>query len=186
MTSPSKAAFIFSGNLSTGSATLTLTEEFTVTITANTSVRKIVFDNWVLSDGTQTVANYTGNQFLLFYAINGGPNQNIPGSFSFIDNHTAPVGGLSIGDGSISFNDFNVSFGDVVTIRPQTTGNFLITPGFNPLTEGTFAGTVFLADDSNTQISNSVVVPEPSSYILFSASLIGLIAIRRRQTNIPG
>jgi hypothetical protein len=141
----------------------------------------LVLDNWVATDGGLTqISSFlpTG----LSYKRNGGATQ-ITASLALIDNFNF-ISGVSVtpGDGALDFGNIPAISGDTITILSGTyTKTAGVVANFNPLTNQTFTGNVFLAESNNaTRVSNIVVIPEASSALL-GLSGLATLALRRRR-----
>lgn len=178
----SHAAITTSGNFVSGSPTptLSITQTFSLTVTTTTSLRYLIFDNWVTSDGAQSSALSTNppTQFL-FYTVNGGSEQQVAVS-SLIDNFAGNANSLTTGDGLLTFNPLSVTSGQVLTFKAQSF-TFTSAAGFNPNIPANFVGNVFATDLNGNSGTTSVAVPEPASALLGLVALPALLILRRKR-----
>lgn len=180
--SSGSAAIVLSGDFNDGipTPTLTFTEDIVLTITTDSNAGSLVFDEWAITDGSQTSVVDSPEQ-LIAYELNGSDaTVDLTGLFdhlNFTSNDITPNDGLL--DFSL-FSGIAVTSGDIVTI---TAGSYTFTssPDFNPaLGDITFTGDIFLIDFGGNRISEIVAVPEPSALLLCT---IGSIAMLRRRRN---
>lgn len=171
---------IISGDVTTGTGVLTISQDITFDITADGSVEILVFDEWgAPNDGTadDLNASFPGT---ISFVLNGNDSDQ-PLDF-ILDNLTATSNQVTPNDAAIGWSPFSVMSGDVLTIK---SGSWAI-PTFlnwNPATTGAFEGDLFLTDNTGVQISSLVsvaAVPEPSSLCIFGLLAIGIASTRKR------
>ncbi|MEM6600362.1 MAG: PEP-CTERM sorting domain-containing protein [Verrucomicrobiota bacterium] len=183
--SHSESAVILSGDFQTGSPTPTLdiTADITFNIIANGLATYLVFDEWVVSDGSGNAVSFLtigpGVQNIS-YSLNGGSVTSAQ-AFQFFDNNASDFGDISENDGWLDFDSssFALTAGDMLTIAAATyTFNF--NADFNPAVPSNFTGNAYIADGSGNRLSSNVAVPEPTTGLLVVLAG-GLLALRRRQ-----
>lgn len=177
---PLRGAILFLGDFQTGppQPTVSITTKIDINMLTSDSVRTLIFDNWVISDGSDSsVYNAINAQSqTLSYQINNGPTENAIVQF-FRDNINFNTGDLNPGDGYFYFqNAIPVLAGDVLSFKPGTL-KFTYDPGFmTPPTN--FSGPFFATNSLGYTITNSTFsIPEPG-YGIF-ALLLPCLLLRR-------
>lgn len=175
------ATIIVVAPTATAPGSLTITTDITFQITGSGNASMFVFDEWVTSDGAQNGSSNLDYSSYATYPIhhNNSP-LSTPLNLFQTDNTTFSSGHVTPNDGILALiGSFAVVSGDTVTLKA---GDLIIPAmsGFNPQATQTFVGNMFLADTNYLQLSDPVVVPEPS----VTALVLGLGAlafgIRRR------
>lgn len=173
--SRSHSAVLMSGDFQTGSPTptLTFTNDISFEITASGTATFLVFDEWVVSDGTLHAVSFPTSPSVqnIDYTLNGGSLASAQ-AFQLYDNNASVFGDITDSDGVIVFSSllFDVTTGDTLTISAATY-TFTFNPDFNSAIPSVFQGNVFIADDFGNQISSLTPVPEPAG-----AAMIGLLS----------
>ena len=73
-----------------------------------------------------------------------------------------------------------MEIGDIVTFHAATY-NLEAVSGFNPQATQIFTGEVFLTDKSGSQLSDTVLIPEPASFVLVVSGLLLITLFRRKK-----
>lgn len=172
------AAFTVVAPTGTTPGILQITEDIHFLIAAAGDVQLFVLDEWVASDGSQSVSIISPG---LSITLNG-TGIAVPSNGTFVDNLTLTAGAFTGNDGYL-YNDSPVSVvaGDILTLKAAT---YLLGPesSFNSLATQTFAGNIFLTDVSANLVPSSITtVPEPASALLLGLAGIGLPAMRMRR-----
>ena len=173
--SRSHSTVLTSGNFQTGTPTPTLiiTEDISFEIIADGTASFLVFDEWVVSDGTLHAVSFPTSPIVqnIDYTLNGG-SQTSAQAFQLYDNHASVLGDITDNDGVIVFNSFmfDLTTGDNLTISVATY-TFTFNPDFNSAIPSAFQGNVFIADDFGNRLTNLTQVPEPAG-----AAIIGLLS----------
>jgi len=174
--SASHAAFIITGDPIVGTGVAELNEDITFNVTGDGNVALLVFDEWVIGDGTRDFSTATP---ALNYVVNGG-TVTATTFLSLYDNTQFNFGAVTANDGYFRLSDIAVTTGNTVVIKAGT-WNLSATLGFNPTAVGTFQGNVFLADANGVRLSDTqqvAKVPEPSATLLL---LVGTSLFFRRR-----
>ena len=180
--STGRAQIIVSGNVGAGgTGTISIQSDLVFPITATGNAVALVFDEWVTSDGSLTGANILSAGALT--VSRGGTPTQVPLQ-KVLDNEGGTVGGVTANDGYLLFSNYAVTTGDTVTLQAGT-WTFAGAAAFNPQTVQTFEGNVFLANQSGTHLSSSILaVPEPSQYAqVAGAGVLGWALMRRFRRN---
>jgi len=170
----------------TGSVVFTEDISFTITSEVGGTLGFIVFDEWVVSDGSRSAIALTTPYYDLLYSVNGGPTQALVMNYAgLIDNFAGTINALTPNDGYFGARDI-LSFagGDVITLKAATyTLPITDITSFNPQANQTFTGNAFLISPFGYALSNTVSVgsvPEPSCPLLMMGGL-GALTLRRRR-----
>lgn len=179
------ATITTSGNFQTGTPTPTLTNasQFYIVISVTGSVSFLVFQGWVVNDGTKdTVSTNPASQnFSYLNSFNPGAPVLTAPILSFTDNSAAFFGAISPNDGYLTFaTPFPVTAGQYLSI-PYQSFTFDSTPNFHPASA--FNRTVFVADASGTQLSDRSTLPEPSTMAF--GTIAAFLALARRPRTEP-
>ncbi len=179
------AAVIVTLPTTTEAGSIVITQDINFTITTSGSVRDVVFDEWVTSDGSSE-AFFSGSisPNLLSYSLNGGATATVQLSIfrdnEIISNDITPNDGyLFIG------TTVPTTLDDVFTVKAATftlAANSL-PAGFNPQAAQTFTGNAFLTTtlgDRLTANTSVGAVPEPSRALLLLGGLSTLVFRRRK------
>lgn len=178
-----RAQITLSGDFQTGTPTptMTLVQDLELTVTtASTFAGWLVFEDWTVSDGTQTAVVTNPAPQSISFSLDGAPDATTNAVF-LIDNDAGVTGNdVTANDGIFEFTALTVSPGQTLTIRSFAL-TFFSNPNFNPSLPTTFTGNVFLADLAGNQLSEITQVPEPTTGALVLASLAGLALRRQRK-----
>jgi hypothetical protein len=142
-------------------------------------VQALVFDEWVVSDGTLTSAFSTSS---VSYNIDGGSTQTVPIK-NLIDNNAFTLGSITRNDGYIYFTvPFAVSAGQIVTFLAQTLTFDSVDPNFKQ-PPAIFTGNAYLVNLSTAGAVSGLTsvnpIPEPSAALFGVAGTLGLLRRRR-------
>lgn len=174
------AAVVTSGNFQTGATTPTLgfSQAFNITVSTAGNFIGIAFDEWVVSDGSNT--SVLDNPAAVFsYRINNGSTQTVPVA-SLYDNRAANVAALTPNDGYLLVSEYPaVAVGDIVTVNAQSF-SFGSNAAFNSNLPSLFTGNVILVAAGAAALSAPTPVPETASHVFAAISLAVLLGIRRR------
>lgn len=185
-----RAAVVVTLPTSTATGSIVFTEDITFTITSEVGGTPgfIVFDEWVISDGSRSAIALTTPYFDLVYSLNGGPTRRFAMNYAgLIDNYAGTTNSVTPNDGYFGARDlFPLAGGDVLTLKAATyTLPITDITSFNPQANQTFTGNVFLINPFGYALSDTVSVgsvPEPSCPLLMMAGL-GALTLRRRRTS---
>lgn len=157
-----------------------ITEDITFTVTKRDSILcYFVFQNLVqTNDGNSTIVAVAPD---LALDIGGGPAYQL--NTDFVGNATPALGDITETDGYLTFGNgiYPVTEGDTVVLKA---GSYVLSGldgVVNPQVTQTFDGTMFLADADGKMISEVVAVPEPSTWGLAGAGLVGVVAVGLRR-----
>ena len=176
---------IFSGALE-----ITETITFTINTASTTSVQYLVFEDWASPKFGLQSAQSVNSLFVLQYSLNSRPETNVRMNYVFetLTNPGNTFTDITDSSGGLFFEQIPVSNGDIISVLPQswalTDGGGGAGGNFGPEAFGFFQGSVFLADSIGNRISDVVVVPEPSSALIFGIWALVFVAIRLRKRNI--
>lgn len=187
ITPSARAAILTSGGASfqtgTPTPTLQISAPITLTITTSGAVRLLAFDEWVTSDGSQSLVSSPSVQTLSFTLAGTAGTATI----NFLaDNQNDTTGSLTANDGYLFFSTgIAVTAGQTLVVRPGTF-TFGANAAFNPNTPTAFTGNVFAANNSGVALSGLAPagnVPEPGTWALLvvGAGALGLALHRRRR-----
>jgi hypothetical protein len=172
---PARAAIIVVAPTTSTNGSLTVTNDITFPITTGGNAALFALDEWVTSDGTENSSPFAG---LLITLDGGAPFTR---NASLFDNLNSTAGAVTPNDGYIFLGStLGVVVGDTVTLDPGTY-TLGATAGFNPQTNQTFTGNMFIADNTGTRLSDVVSagpVPEPATCTML---LFGGLAILHRR-----
>ncbi|MDB6070589.1 MAG: hypothetical protein JWL81_1760 [Verrucomicrobiales bacterium] len=183
---PAFSAIVVTLPTATVDGSFVITQDINFTITAGGSVRNLVIDEWVTSDG---VGDFIFGSYItpgqMTYSLNAGSATGVSiGGIS--DNRAANAGNVTPNDGYIYLNTaILVSLNDILTVKAAT---YTLAAGslpanFNRQTQQTFTGNAFLTNDFGARLSANTpvgtAVPEPGSLGLLA--LGGLAAATRRR-----
>lgn len=174
-----KGQISVSGDVSSGTGQLTLSQDLSFTITQTGTANFLVFDDWVsTSDGSQTLSSMDA---LANYNVDGGGNQTTIFR-DLVDNLTFGLGAMNATDTYVVFDTFSVTSGTTVTFT-STFWNLGTVANFNSEVSGSFGGTYYLTDGSGNILGTASAVPEPSTYaaIFGAVALAGVMWFRRRK-----
>lgn len=163
------AAIVVVAPTESSAGSFVITDDITFSITTSGSASFFVFDDWVATPDSQTSVSFSP---ALSLSLNGGGSFTENGAF--YDNVGFPIGNLTANDGFIQiYSPISVVEGDTVTLKA---GAYVLSlgAGFNPLTNQTFTGDIFVANGSGVQLSSvQTAIPEPSA----AAFLFGLVSV---------
>jgi hypothetical protein len=183
--SQSRAAIVVTLPTPTVAGSIVITNDLNFIATANGTMIGLVFDEWVLNDGSRNSFGGSAISGSLSYSVNGGAVAT-SGLSSFLDNHTVNSGTFTPNDGFVSqFTPISLTVGDVFTLKASgfTLAANSLPSGFNPQTQQVFTGNAFLLNTSFARFSDNTpvggAVPEPGTAAL--GALAGLALVRRRR-----
>ena len=170
---PADAAIIVVAPSAGSPGSLQVTADINFAITTAGRVKWFLFDEWVVSDGAQSVANSPSG---FSYSQNGGAPASQSGFF--LDNMAATGNDFTPNDGLIILSvGVVVAPGDTFTLKAGLYG-VQATSSFNPQGTQTFTGNMFVTNDSGVRLSGNVLVPEPTALALCG---LGSLVLARRQ-----
>ena len=151
-----------------------IVQDITFDINATGVLQTIVLNDWVAADQFKTSSNASP---MFSLSLNGGPQQFYPAEF--FDNIAGNFNDFTSGDGYFFLaTGPNVLSGDTITVHAANYALEAVSD-FNPEATQTFKGEAFLADNNGVRLSNSVTIPEPSSLLLCSLSVLSVLHRRR-------
>jgi len=162
------------GDPAAGTATLTINEDITFTITEATGPTYLffIFDEIVTSDDSLTTGGFSGLEF----SVNGGDKASIE---DWRDNQVDTFGDVTANDGWIyGPTVYTVVADDTVTLHAGTGSMLQPVPSFNPWSSGDYD--LFIVDiHTGNKISGIGAVPEPATAGLLGISALVLYGLRR-------
>jgi len=177
----SHAAVIVIAPTGSTSGSLQITNDIVFTITSNGNAAFFVFDEWVISDGSMTFSTLSP---MASISLNGAAPMSK--SMGLIDNLTMTQGQMTPNDGLLAIanglDTIPVITGNTLTLRAGSYSLSAVS-NFNPQTNQTFTGNMFVVDSSvaGQRISNIVAVPEPATNALILAGMATIFATLRRK-----
>lgn len=153
---------------------MTITDDIVFYISGSSLSVSVIFDEWVTTSDL-ILDSVTLSQQLVFErnGISGMANASI--SVSSNRNYAD----TTVKDGWVTLNGVSTVSGDVLTIKAGVY-TFPGALGFNTKTVQVFTGAAFVINPVTLfSISNTVLIPEPSTLLLSCVGVIGLFNRRR-------